>query len=204
MKLNSPFILVLCLLITLTLLFETAQAQLTGAWKDDNGVTYCVQQSGNDVFWYMNDQPRVHNVFYGIMAGDYLTGQWADLPGGQLRGNGTLSLRIESNDRMVKIGQSAEYLGSEWTRIDEDACAQTKTLQRPDVSGEWKYEGKSEHTITQDGTYLILEHKPTNWRVEAWIREDHTTIEDKAGNVIGTITNNGRTIEWSNNSTWER
>jgi len=204
MKLNSRRILALFLLITCALIIGTAQAQLTGAWTDDNGVTYCIQQVGNNVFWYMNDRPRVHNIFHGIIAGEYLTGEWADLPGGQMRGNGALSLRIESDNRMVKIGESGEYLGSVWTRVNENECDQRSVSPLPCLAGEWKYQGTGGYTITQNETHLILEHKPTNWRVEAWIHKDHTTIIDKAGTRIGTITDNGCNITWSNESTWAR
>lgn len=204
MKLNSRCILVLFSLFTCALIVETAQAQLTGAWKDDNGVTYCVQQVGNSVFWHMNDKPRVHNVFHGTIAGEYLTGQWTDLPGGQMRGNGTLSIRIESNNRMVKIGQSGNYLGSVWTRANENACAQTSASQVPCLAGEWKYAGTGGYTISQNGTDLILEHQPTNWKVGASILEDNITIVDADSTVIGAITNSGCNIAWSNNSTWER
>jgi hypothetical protein len=102
---------------------------LTGAWEDDNGITYCVKQVGNQLFWNMNDLPRVHNVFYGVIAGDYVTGQWADLPGGQQTGSGTLTVHIESNDRFVKIDESANYLGVAWTRVQESRCAEATKAQ---------------------------------------------------------------------------
>src|SRR5262249_26568614 len=45
-----------------------------------------------------------------------LTGRWVDLPGGQLQNTGMLTLRVESNDRLVKIGESIPYGGSVWAR----------------------------------------------------------------------------------------
>jgi hypothetical protein len=110
--------------------FQSTNAQpydLTGAWKDDNGSTYCIRQVGDQLSWRMNDKPRVHNVYFGTIAGQYVSGKWFDLPGGRQLGSGSLSLRIESNNRFVKIGQSANYLGSVWTRADNNLCAAGET-----------------------------------------------------------------------------
>lgn len=64
----------------------------------------------------MDGSPRVINVFMGYKAGDYITGTWADLPGGNLQNSGTLSLRVDNNNQMTVIGQSRTYGGSVLTR----------------------------------------------------------------------------------------
>lgn len=114
-----------CVLGGVATTYAAASSDLTGAWKTETGMIHCLRQVGNEVFWYADDRPRVHNVFYGIRAGQYITGKWADLPGGQIRGYETLSLRIESPDRFVKISQTGPYLGSVWTRTEDSACACT-------------------------------------------------------------------------------
>ena len=103
-------VLVFLLLVSAISGAPTAWAQsydLTGYWlENDFGVTYQFRQVDDRIFWYMDSRPRVVNVFYGTIAGDMITGRWADLPGGNLQGQGTIGLRIESNDRIVKISQT--------------------------------------------------------------------------------------------------
>ena len=96
---------------------------LTGFWQDNNGTPYRLRQVGSELYWYMDGAPRVVNVFAGRIAGREVTGVWADLPGGELRNSGQLALRIESNDRFVKIGESLPYGGSVWTRQGTTAAA---------------------------------------------------------------------------------
>ena len=103
-------------IIPLLLLTTMANAQLTGEWIDNNGACYKIRQVENQVFWFMDGRPRVINVFTGYVAGNIITGSWADLPGGNLQGSGTLALRIESQNRMVKADQTGNYDGSVWTR----------------------------------------------------------------------------------------
>lgn len=97
-------------------LSETAFAQLTGEWTDNNGACYKVREVDNRVYWSMDESPKVLNVFAGLKVGDIINGRWADVPGGSMMGNGSLSLRVESNDRMVKINQTGNYGASVFTR----------------------------------------------------------------------------------------
>jgi hypothetical protein len=146
--------------LSLILLYQTAYTQmynLTGAWKDDGGTTYCVKHMGSELFWYVDGRPRVHNVFYGMIAGNTITGKWADLPGGRLQGNGMVSLRIESNNRFSKISQTGTYGGSVWTKVNDAECAQTAQAERWNVKGAgcwtavWTRRGNSN---TFDGLWM--------------------------------------------------
>ena len=47
------------------------------------------------------------NLSYGEISGNTITGIWVDLPGSPSLGGGNLTLTIESNDRLVKAGESA-------------------------------------------------------------------------------------------------
>jgi hypothetical protein len=99
---------------------ELARAEsydLTGLWRDDVGAQCRIRQIGNKIHWCTDDRPRVLNVLDGSIDGSTITGAWVDLPGGKLQtGSGTLKLRIESGDRLVKISDSIPYAGSVWTR----------------------------------------------------------------------------------------
>jgi hypothetical protein len=155
---------------------------LTGFWRTTNArgdqyVQYRVRQVGNRVWWHTDDLPRVTNVFQGVIEGSILTGEWADLPGGELFNGGQLRLQIESNDRMVKIGESIPYGASVWVRqtirprktvyaafepivVDflgfpgnpQDWVSVVKASDPPTVEGTYYYtEGKREGTFTYAG-----------------------------------------------------
>nr|BDD47084.1 hypothetical protein 2 [Desulfobulbaceae bacterium] len=89
---------------------------LTGYWESDQGAIYQFRQVGDTLFWYVDFLPAVENVFYGTINGKIITGQWADLPAGTSRGQGTLALEIETNNRIVKITQIGNYGGTYWQR----------------------------------------------------------------------------------------
>lgn len=90
---------------------------LTGFWQDNAGGHYLIRQVGNRIFWVDDGRPKYLNVFVGTARGRTIDGEWADLPGGQLDHSGTLQLRIESNDRLVKTNSGGvPFGGSVFTR----------------------------------------------------------------------------------------
>ena len=97
---------------------EGAQQEgLTGFWQDDSGGHYLIRQVGNRIYWVDDGRPKYLNVFVGTARGRMIDGEWADLPGGQLDNSGTLQLRIESNDRLVKTNSGGvPFGGSVFTR----------------------------------------------------------------------------------------
>jgi len=155
---------------------------LTGYWRNTNArgdqyFPYRVRQIGNKVWWYAEDLPRVHNVFQGVLSGNVLTGEWADLPGGELAGGGQLQLIVEFNDRLVKVGESTPYGASVWVRQTirtsrpvyaayepirveflgfpgnaQDWITVVKASDAPEVEGPYRYtEGRREGTFTYAG-----------------------------------------------------
>lgn len=74
---------------------------LTGFWQDDKGRAYAIRQIGENVWWSCNALPELRNVFRGTIKDMALSGEWSDLPGGQLNGGGTLTLRIDSADQLT-------------------------------------------------------------------------------------------------------
>ncbi|GEM_PF-4501219 len=53
-------------------LSQACFAQLTGEWTDDIGACYKVRQVGNEIYWSMDDSPRVINVFTGLKVKDII------------------------------------------------------------------------------------------------------------------------------------
>jgi hypothetical protein len=93
---------------------------LSGFWKDDTGggAVYHVRQVGNRIYWVVDGTPMGSfvNLSYGEISGNIINGIWVDLPGSPSLGGGNLSLRIESNDRFVKVSSSPYYGAQTWTR----------------------------------------------------------------------------------------
>lgn len=188
----------------------SAKSQLTGEWTDENGACYKIRQIENQVFWYMDSRPRVINVFMGYLAGNTISGTWADVPGGNIQGSGTLALRVENQNRMVKIDQTGNYGGSVWTR---GACSNTAGNtqgSRPDLSGTW-YDYSpalgivgAVSTIKQNGNSLVFTNK-FNDSSEGSFLDNSTVIANKwLGGLKATLEDNNRRIAWSNGSVWER
>ena len=187
-----------------------AAAQLTGEWTNENGGCYKIRQIDNQIFWTLNDPPRVINVFMGYIAGTTITGTWADLPGGNIQGNGTLALRIESPDRMIKIDQSGNYLGSVWTRGACKTSAISQPANLPDLSGVWyDYSAVSGNSgapskITQTGGKLVFINSFNN-QSEGYFQDNSNIVATGwEGGLQAKLEDGSRRIVWKNGSVWER
>lgn len=124
-------LLLLCFLNFFSPISYGQSYDLTGYWQTDNnsGVNHFIRQVDNELYWYMSSPPAAYNVFHGTIVGNVITGKWIDLPGGTALNNGTLAIRIESNNRLVKISETANqrYTATIWTRnLDAEAYAAEK------------------------------------------------------------------------------
>jgi hypothetical protein len=94
---------------------------LTGLWQDDSGGdgTYRLRQINDWVYWVVDGTPQGSyvNLAYGQISGSTLNLTWQDMPGSPTLSGGSLALRIESNDRLVKITSSTYYGANAWNRI---------------------------------------------------------------------------------------
>lgn len=90
---------------------------LTGIWRDENGTRYVVRQSGSDLCWSMERLPAASSVFCATVMPPLIVGTWLDLPTGQRRGAGQLVLRIDSENRIVRVSDvQGSYGASTWIR----------------------------------------------------------------------------------------
>ena len=184
---------------------------LTGTWKDDNGTTYFLRHFENRLFWSMDSRPKVHNVFCGTIDRNSIQGWWADLPDGQMSGNGALTLRIESNDRFVKVGQSGNYGASIWTRVGSEKpslkgiwlCyyprfgiknAECQIIQKGNTLVFVNERGEKSNGVFKDSSSVIA----TDW--------ENGLVGDLSGKITipGTIEDEYTRIDWANGSYWMR
>jgi hypothetical protein len=143
---STTITLVVLLSIFLPFKVSAQSYDLTGYWQSDAGGCYQIRQNGNEVFWAGGPigSASVHNVFHGAIAGNTLTGLWYDLPANPYQAFGaSLSVRIESNNRIVKVSESAPYRASAWTRTN-GTCNTTNAggqVSQPaaggSLTGEW-------------------------------------------------------------------
>jgi LCCL domain len=116
-------VMAVLLLVGLSEAASSVHAQsvdLTGLWQDNTGggAVYRVRQIDDYVYWSV-DATAVRsfaNVFVGTIEGTIITGYWVDLPGSPALSGGALTLRIDSNNHLVKIDESAAYGAQEWFR----------------------------------------------------------------------------------------
>jgi hypothetical protein len=182
-------------------------SQLTGYWQTDVGGCYQIRQNGNEIWWAgeASDIQRPKNVFHGTIAGDILTGQWCDLPSSSSQGcEETLALRIESNNRLVKISSSASYNGSVWTKqADFTGCGQCTY----NLTGQWRSihgsRNAAGYSIVQDGNQLTLSYSGDGTSATATCSGVNMQLTGWA-NVSAVISNGGNRIDFSNGSYWIR
>jgi len=94
---------------------------LTGFWVDDTGggAVYRIRQHGVQFYWIVDGTPMGSfvNMAFGTISGNAINAEWIDLPGSPSLGNGHFTLRIESNNRIVKASTSVGNYGARaWTR----------------------------------------------------------------------------------------
>jgi hypothetical protein len=96
----------------------TPARNLSGVYKCNDGGTYYVRQSGNQLWWYGESGDGVGwtNVFKGTIRGSEIRGDWADVPKGNNQGGGVMIVRATSSGRFISTYKTGGFSGSEWTR----------------------------------------------------------------------------------------
>lgn len=96
---------------------------LSGKWTANDGATYYIQQNNNRVWWAggssFSSGTSFTNVFDGNREGDNIKGLWADVPLGNARSDGELSLQCSqdaNNDILTKTSASGGFGGSIWEK----------------------------------------------------------------------------------------
>jgi hypothetical protein len=91
---------------------------VTATYSCDDGGTYYVRQVGNQIWWYGESGDggaTWSNVFSGTRSGNTVTGNWADVPKGIIRGTGRLILHVDSPTSFHATGKSGGFGGSKWS-----------------------------------------------------------------------------------------
>jgi hypothetical protein len=109
--------------------FDPSDIYLTGAWAGDDGGIYYIRQLGSGVVWWSGMSGRDgspsglgrewNNVGRGVMNGLEIDGESADVPRGEILGNGTWRLNIQDdgtgNIQIVGISEARGFDRIVWT-----------------------------------------------------------------------------------------
>jgi hypothetical protein len=80
---------------------KSVDIDLTGLWVDDKGSTYKIRQTGNDVYWFMDDFMIRTQLFIGKINNNIITGNWVDLPYSEKLLKGTAVYKINNNNNVI-------------------------------------------------------------------------------------------------------
>ncbi len=100
--------------------------RLTGIWKGQDQGIYYVRQVGDNIMWIgmsSDDGKTWTNIFAGKINGDVISGTWADVPRGKVRGSGTLTLEMSQVGAHLfihKIGSTGSPFGT--STLDKTTC----------------------------------------------------------------------------------
>lgn len=106
--------------------FAVCVNDLTGKWNADDSGTYYIKENNRHVWWAggsgFNAGTGFTNVFEGNRDDVSINGVWADVPIGNARGDGELSLQCDqdaNNDKLTKTSSSWGFGGNVWTKPKE-------------------------------------------------------------------------------------
>ena len=150
-------------------MFPQQGIDLTGFWVDNTGGKYEIRQIGNQIYWLNDARPRYVNVYHGAISANTIRGTWADLPGGRTKHNGTLDLRIESNDRLTKIASSAYFGGTVLARTQATSSIQGSSEQAPSI-----FQDSSQQDSSQQARSIVGSWQTSSGGAPMRIRSDGT------------------------------
>jgi hypothetical protein len=104
---------------TIDVINTTGPADLTGAWGVSDGGTCYIRQIGNSI-WFLWLRPlfdvTLATTFFGTLAGKVITGKWADIPFGNRRYSGDLTL-IVSDENIRMASTTAQFKTLIWRKL---------------------------------------------------------------------------------------
>ena len=99
-------------------------SDITGKWNGNDGGIYYVRQIGNDVWWFGtnvfntgSDFNIFSNVLHGTRSGLTIDAQWQDVPLGDTKSKGDISLTIApTGEKISKKSASGGFGGNTWIK----------------------------------------------------------------------------------------
>lgn len=163
---------------------------LSGKWNGNDGGTYFIKQNGREIWWAggtgFNEGSGFTNVFDGSRDGSVVKGLWADVPIGNARGNGELSLQCDQdakNDILTKSSESGGFSGNQWLK--------PKDVMKKSFS--WNNQARGDCTLVtaylnlySDGHAVWHADVISDSSDDSWVNE-RIVLKDANGNTLFTI-----------------
>jgi hypothetical protein len=111
-------LLVLSATLSLTALAQAQTNDLTGVWNS-GGATFYVRQLDKEIWWFGERSPTNPfwtNVAQGTVDGSLVHMKWVDVPMGQTRSEGTLTLRIVDSKHLKVEENPNNFWDRDWYR----------------------------------------------------------------------------------------
>jgi hypothetical protein len=102
---------------------------LTGAWVSDDGGVYLLRQLDGAVWWagLSTESPlgaddfhlglTYSNVFAGTVSATSISGDWADVPKGNIFNSGTIGVEIRPSFELVRQDAMGGFGATRWTKV---------------------------------------------------------------------------------------
>ena len=92
---------------------------ISGVWQTDTGALYYIRElPSGQIFWFaVRPDLSATHVARGVRRGNMVSITWLDIPPGNVRGEGNLSLRLLSPGIMEKENSTASFGSSRWVRL---------------------------------------------------------------------------------------
>ncbi len=99
-------------------------SDITGKWNGNDGGFYYIRQIGNDIWWFGTNMftagPEFNtfsNVLHGTRGGLTIDAKWQDVPLGDTKSKGDLSLTIApTGEKITKNSPSGGFGGNAWIK----------------------------------------------------------------------------------------
>jgi hypothetical protein len=111
-------LLVLSATLSLTALAQAQTNNLTGVWNS-GGATFYVRQLDKEIWWFGERSPTNPfwtNVGRGTVDGNLVHVKWVDVPKGETRSEGTLTLRIVDSKHLKIEENPNNFWDRDWYR----------------------------------------------------------------------------------------
>ena len=99
-------------------------SDITGKWNGNDGGFYYIRQIGNDIWWFGTNVftagPEFNtfsNVLHGTRNGLTIDAKWQDVPLGDTKSKGDISLTIApTGEKIIKNSASGGFGGNNWIK----------------------------------------------------------------------------------------
>ena len=164
------------------LLVSSVSAQVTGHWRSNSGGNYYIHQVGDRVYWLgesADGGATWTHVAMGAISGNQINLNWADVTKGRIRQSGSLTIRVEDPNHMVRVGATGGFGDTNWTRVGIPPAP-----PGVDLTGVWRGNDGGTYYIRQIGGQVF------------WLGESGDGGRSWTNIAIGSLSGDVLRLDW--------